>query len=53
MSKLLAKSSLSYQEGMEEHYIDRVCVFMEAEAVRPGSTKMRSINVKPITVNLL
>ena len=53
MSKLLAKSSITYQEGMEEDYVDRVRVFMEAEAVRPGSTKMRSINVKLITVNLL
>ena len=38
---------------MEEDYVNRVRVFMEAEAVRPGSTKMHSINVKPVTVNLL
>ena len=53
MSKLLGKYSKIYQEGMEEEYVDRVCVFMDAEAFRPGSTKMHSINVKLVTVNLL
>ena len=51
MSKISPNSSVQYEEGKEEDYTDKVRLFMDAEAVRPGSSKMRSINVKPITVN--
>ena len=51
MSKSNQNLCVQYEEGKEEDYVQKVCVFMETEAVRPASCKMRSINVKPITIN--
>ena len=38
-------------EGREEDYVDHVCVFVESEAVQAGSTKIREISIKPVTVH--
>ena len=53
MSKLDSNDSKEYVEGKEEDYVDRVCVFLDAEAVRPGSTKIRDISVKLVMVHCL
>ena len=38
-------------EGTVDDYIDDVQLISETEAVRPGSTKIKNISIKPITVN--
>ena len=53
MSQFDSKNSIKYLEGQEEEYVDLVCVFVDAEAVRPGSRKIREISIKPVTVHFL
>ena len=53
MSKLDSNDSKQYLEGQEEDYVDRVHVFVDAEAVWPGSTKIREISIKLVMVHCL
>ena len=53
MSQFDSKNSIKYLEGQEEEYVDLVCVFVDAEAVRPGSMKIREISIKSVTVHFL
>ena len=53
MSQFDSKNSMKYPEGQGEEYVDLVHVFVDAEAVRPGSTKIREISIKPVTVHFL
>ena len=53
MSQIDSKNSIKYLEGQEEEYVDLVHVFVDAEAVRPGSMKIREISIKPVTVHFL
>ena len=45
------KESSDVVEGAVDDYVNDVQVISENEAVRPGSTKIRNISIKPITVN--
>ena len=45
------KESLDVVEGTVDDYINDVQLISENEAVRPGSTKIKNIIIKPITVN--
>ena len=51
MSKFMRNYTQDYVEGREEDYVDHVRVFVESEAIRPGSTKIREISIKPVTVH--
>ena len=53
MSQFDSKNSMKYLEGQEEEYVDLVHVFVDAEAVRPGSTKIPEISIKPVMVHFL
>ena len=53
MSQFDSKNSIKYLEGQEEEYVHPVHVFVDAEAVRPGSMKIREISIKPVTVHFL
>ena len=44
---------MEYLEGQREEYIDLVRVFVDAEALQLGSTKIREISIKPVTVHFL
>ena len=51
MSQIDSKNSIKYLEGQEEEYVDLVHVFVDAEAVQPGSTKICEISIKLVTVH--
>ena len=53
MSQFDSKNSIKYLEGQEEEYVDLVRVFVDAEAVQPGSTKIHEISIKPVMVHFL
>ena len=53
MSQFDSKNSIKYLEGQEEEYVDLVRVFVDAEAVRPGSTKIHEISIKLVMVHFL
>ena len=40
-----------YEGGREEDYVETVRMLVDADAIRPGSTKIREICVKPVTVH--
>ena len=51
LTKLTPKSLEVYEGGREEDYVDTVRILLDADAIRPGSTKIREICVKPVTVH--
>ena len=38
--------------GSEHDYIDHIPVIMEDKTIQPGSTKVRNLCIKPITVTV-
>ena len=53
MSKMFKVDPNYSQDCVEgrEDYVDHVCVFVQAEAVCPGYTKICEISIKPVTVH--
>ena len=46
----ISKTSTGPTAGPEDEYINHVPVILEEEAVRPGSTKVKNLCIKLITV---
>ena len=40
-----------YIEGEEDQYTTEVPALNESHAIRPGSTKIKDVCIKPVTVN--
>ena len=53
MSSKSQNSTTNYIDGPEEEYTDCVQVLSEKDAVQPGSTKIKCISVRPITVKTI
>ena len=53
MSTKSQNSTADYIDGPEEEYTDCVRVLSEIDAVWPGSTKIKNISVRLITVKII
>ena len=53
MSSESQNSTTNYIDGPEEEYTDCVQVLSEKDAVRPGSTKIKNISMRPIMVKII
>ena len=50
MSSSSPNSSLNLIGGPEWEYVECVLLFKESNAIRPGSTRIHQISIKPVTV---
>ena len=53
MSSKHPNSSLNVMAGPEQDYVERVLLLKESDAVRPGSTRIHQISIKPVTVKAI
>ena len=50
MSSSSPNSSLNLIAGPAWDYVEHVLLFKESNAIRPGSTRIQQISIKPVTV---